>query len=469
MSHAILVIEDETTLAKNMQRYLERHHYEVRIAGTAREGLQLFDSFRPDVVLVDLQLPDQHGLEVLAALRTRDPHLKVVMMTAYGNVQTAVEAMKAGAYDYLSKPLVLSELKLLLDKAVEHTRLQGALSYYQTREASESALTQFLGESPPMQRLKAHMQQVLDAERTLTDTELPAVLITGETGTGKELVARALHYNGIRQDQAFVEVNCAALPDHLLEAELFGYEPGAFTDAKGRKLGLFEAADGGTLFLDEVGDLALSLQAKLLRALEGKVIRRLGGLRDRKINVRIIAATNQLLEQQVRQGAFRADLYFRLRVMQFALPSLRERGADVLLLARHFLQLQCRRYGKPLRHLSRAAEEALCRYAWPGNVRELRNVIEHIVLLSQHETIEPAHLPLLQGDFQATAGTPAALGRFVLPPQGICLEAVERDLVEQALEQAGGNVTQAAKLLGLSRDTLRYRMEKYHLKGAPPH
>jgi DNA-binding NtrC family response regulator len=469
MSHAILVIKDETTLAKNMQRYLERHHYEVRIAGTAREGLQCFDSFRPDVVLLDLQLPDQHGLEVLAGLRTRDPQLKVIMMTAYGNVQTAVEAMKAGAYDYLSKPLVLSELKILLDKAVEHTRLQGALSYYQTREASESALTQFLGESPPMQRLKAHIQQVLDAERALTDTELPAVLITGETGTGKELVARALHYNGIRQDQAFVEVNCAALPDHLLEAELFGYEQGAFTDAKGRKLGLFEAADGGTLFLDEVGDLALSLQAKLLRALEGKVIRRLGGLRDRKINVRIIAATNQLLEQQVRQGTFRADLYFRLRVMQFPLPPLRERGADVLLLARHFLQLQCRRYGKPLRQFSRAAEEALGRYAWPGNVRELRNVIEHTVLLSQHEVIEPAHLPLLQGDFQATAGVPAALGRFVLPPQGICLETVERDLVAQAVEQAGGNVTQAAKLLGLSRDTLRYRMEKYHLKCAPPH
>jgi two-component system, NtrC family, response regulator AtoC len=469
MSHTILVIEDERTLARNIKTYLARHHYEVHTAGSAQEGLQLFESLRPDVVLLDLQLPDQHGLEVLTRLRTHDPRLKVIMMTAYGNVQIAVEAMKAGAYDYLGKPLVLSELKILLDKAVEQTRLEGALSYYQTREASASDLSQCLGASPPMQRLKAQIQQVLEAEQTLTDVDLPAVLITGETGTGKELVARALHYNGTRQAHAFVEVNCAALPEHLLEAELFGYEQGAFTDAKGRKLGLFEAADGGSLFLDEIGDLALSLQAKLLRSLEGKVIRRLGGLRDRKINVRIIAATNQPLEEQVRQGKFRADLYFRLRVIHLPLPPLRERGPDILLLARHFLQLQCRRYGKPPRRFSAAAEAALLRYPWPGNVRELRNVIEQTVLLSQQEVIEPAHLPLLPEIFQALAGTPPDLGRFVLPPQGICLEEVERDLVQQALAQAGGNVTQAAKLLGLSRDTLRYRMEKYQLKCPSAH
>jgi len=464
MLGGILIVEDESTLAKNLKRYLERYQYDVRIAERAQEGFQLFETFRPDVVLLDLQLPDLNGLEVLTLLQKRDPQAKVIVITAYGSVQTAVEAIKSGAYDYLSKPLVLEELKILLDKAVEHTRLEGAPSCYRTREASDSGLTHLLGESPPMRTLKAQLQQLLQAEHALTDADVPAILITGDTGTGKELVARALHYHGRRKDHPFVEVNCAALPEHLLEAELFGYEPGAFTDAKGRKLGLFEAAESGTLFLDEIGNLDLSLQAKLLKTLEDKVVRRLGGLRERRVDTRIIAATNQHMEHLVRQGKFRSDLYFRLRVVEVTVPPLRERGQDILLLARHFLHLHCRRYGKTSMRFSPAAEEALLRYPWPGNIRELRNVVEQTVLLSPQEVIKPAQLPLLFGLAQAySEGEPEA-GHFVLPPQGISLQEVERDLVHQALERTGGNITQTAKLLGLSRDTLRYRIDKYGLK-----
>ena len=297
MAYSILVIEDEATLAKNIKVYLERHQYDVHMAATAHDGLRLGETLRPDVVLLDLHLPDQNGLAVLRQLRERDPYLKVIITTAHGNVQVAVQAMKEGAYDYLSKPLVLSELKLLLDKAVEHTRMEGALSYYHGREASASDLSKLLGEDSVMAAFKAQIQQLLQAEYAMTDPDLPAVLITGETGTGKELVARMLHYHGRRKDGPLVELNCASIPAHLLEAELFGYEQGAFTDAKGRKIGLFETADGGTLFLDEIGDLDLALQAKLLKVLEDKTVRRLGGLRDRKVDFRIMAATNQNLER----------------------------------------------------------------------------------------------------------------------------------------------------------------------------
>lgn len=464
MSYGVLIIEDEATLAKNIKLYLERHQYEPRVATTAQAGLQLYSTFRPDVTLLDLHLPDLDGLEVLSRLQEHDSQAKVIMITAYGNVQNAVQAMKAGAYDYLTKPLVLSELKLLLDKVVEHSRLEGALSYYQGKEASESDLSNILGESPPMQTLKTQIRQLLQAERSLQGNDLPSVLIIGETGVGKELVARALHYNGIRQRSPFVDINCAALPEHLLEAELFGYEPGAFTDAKSRKLGLFEAADSGTLFLDEIGDLDLAMQAKFLRALEDKVVRRLGGLRDRKVNVRVIAATNQPLEQLVQQGKFRADLYFRLRVIQVVVPPLRERGDDILSLTEHFLSTLCRRYGKPTMRLSNAAKSVLRRYPWPGNVRELRNVIEQTVLLSTQDLITPGELSLLPGDGLEYEGADLNSNQFILPSQGVSMEDLERDLVQQALERTDGNVTQAARLLGLSRDTLRYRIDKFQLK-----
>lgn len=465
MSYAILIIEDETTLAKNMKTYLERHAYDVRIVQSAEEGFQQLETFKPDVILLDLQLPGMSGLEALSRIRERDPKVKVVMITAHGNVETAVDAMKAGAYDFMNKPLVLAKLKVLLEKAVGQTRLEGTLSYYREKEAGESSLSALLGESIPMRSLKGRIEQIIESERKLTEGEPPAVLITGETGTGKDLVARALHYNGPRMNAPFIEINCASIPTQLLEAELFGYERGAFTDAKERKIGLFQAAEGGTLFLDEIGEVEISLQAKLLKALEDKVIRRLGNLREQKVNVRIITATNRSLEEAVRQGQFRSDLFFRLRIIHLELPPLRSRGKDILLLANHFLKIHSRRYGKQGLRFSPEAEKALLNYGWPGNVRELRNMVEQTVLLSRQDLIAPDQLALLPGLVKTDGnreGEDAA--RLLLPRRGISLEEVERDLVLQALEQTSWNITQAAKLLGLTRDTLRYRMEKYKLE-----
>ncbi len=467
MAHGVLIVEDETTLAKNIQVYLERYEYDVRIANTAEEGLRQVESFKPDVVLLDLLLPDMNGLEVFSRIRAIDSRAKVIIVTAHGNIETAVEAMKGGAYDFLSKPLILGKLKLLLDKAVGQTRLEGALSYYLDKDAGDSHLSGLIGDSPPMLALKDQLQRLIESERMLKGPDPPpAVLITGETGTGKELVARALHYQGRRKDHPFVEINCASIPNHLLEAELFGYERGAFTDAKERKIGLFEAADGGTLFLDEIGDTTVALQAKLLKAIEDKVIRRLGSVRDQRVNVRIMAATNQGLDELIRQGRFRSDLYFRLGIVHVGLPPLRVRGNDILLLADHFLRLHGQRYGKKGLHFTAEAADALLQHSWPGNVRELRNAVEQAVLLSTQERIEPQHLALNRGLALPRVEGPrpeAGRPRLALPSEGISLEEVERDLVVQALDRTTGNVTQAAKLLGMSRDTLRYRMEKYRL------
>jgi DNA-binding NtrC family response regulator len=461
MSYAILIIEDEATLAKNLTQYLVRHGYDARTVSSAEEGLASLDEYKPDLVLLDFHLPGMDGLHALQQLRQRDPAARVIIMTGHGSIQMAVDAMRAGACDYLTKPIVLSELKLRIAKALGEERKEQALSYYQERVAQEGSLAQLVGESQPMQALRARIAQLLQAEQQLVEGEPPAVLITGETGTGKELVARALHFDGRRREQAFIEVNCASIPGPLLESELFGHERGAFTDAHERKLGLAEAADQGTLFLDEVGDAELSLQGKLLRLLEDKVVRRLGSLRDVKVNVRVVAATNQPLERRVQDQRFRSDLFFRLRGVQLELPPLRERGNDVLLLARNFLAVHGVRYGKRNLRLSAEAERILLDYAWPGNVRELRNTVEQMVLLADTNVIHAAHINLC-----ATLGRiEPAQGEFAagIPQEGFRLEEWERQMVSKALEKTAWNVTRAARLLGLSRDTMRYRIEKYSL------
>jgi two-component system, NtrC family, response regulator AtoC len=462
MSHAVLIIEDEATFAKNLTQYLVRHGFDARVASSAEEGFAQLDDYKPDLVLLDFHLPGMDGLHALEKLRERDSSLKVIIMTGHGSIQMAVDAMRAGAYDYLTKPIVLSELKLRLSKAMGEERTKQVLSYYQGREAQDGHLAQFIGDSPPIQALRAKVAQLLQAERNLVEGEPPAVLITGETGTGKELVARALHFDGRRRERPFIEVNCASIPGPLLESELFGYERGAFTDARERKLGLAEAADQGTLFLDEIGDAELGLQGKLLRLLEDKVVRRLGSLRDVKVNVRVVAATNQPLERRVQNDRFRSDLFFRLRGVQLELPPLRERGSDILLLARHFLSVHGARYGKRDLRLAADAERILLDYAWPGNVRELRNTVEQMVLLADTSVIHPAHINLC-----ATLGRvePAEGARLeaTIPQEGLKLEEWERHMVHKALEKTAWNVTRAARLLGLTRDTLRYRIEKYSL------
>jgi DNA-binding NtrC family response regulator len=463
---AILIIEDETILAKNVRTYLERQGYEARVAGSAEAGLTALDEFSPDAVLVDYNLPGMNGLQLLAELKRRDPSANVVMLTGHGSVQIAVEAMKQGAADFLGKPVALDELKLVLERVLSQRRIEGALAYYRDRQAETSGIGQLLGISAPMVALKQKLQQLVQAERGIREGAAPAVLIHGETGTGKELVARALHFDGVRHARPFVELNCASIPTNLLEAELFGYERGAFTDARQRKAGLVEAAEGGTLFLDEIGEVDIGVQAKLLKLLEDRTVRRLGGLREQAVDVRFVAATNRDLEQMVREGRFRADLFFRLRIVDLALPPLRARGDDVLLLARTFLKSQGMRYGKPDLKLSEGAERALLSYAWPGNVRELRNAVEQAVLLADRSIIEATQFPfcksLTPAEPQASVEAP-----FVPPTaaaSGMKLGDVERDLVMQALERTGWNVTRAAQLLGITRDTLRYRMEKHRIR-----
>jgi two-component system response regulator AtoC len=461
-SAAILIIDDEERFARNMANYLEREGHAVRVAASAEKGLSEVAEFRPDLILLDIRLPGMDGLEALRRLRESDPDVRVVMVTAHGNVQNAVDALKAGAYDYLTKPLILRDLKRLVDKFASEERLAGTLSYYQHRDARGSGLDRIVGASPPILRLKGEIQRLAQSERQMAaDAAPPPVLVIGETGTGKELVARAVHFESPRAAAPFIEINCAAIPAHLIEDELFGHERGAFTDAKERKIGLVEAAEGGTLFLDEVGDMDLSLQVKVLRLLEDRRVRRLGAVRDRAIDVRIVAATNQPLEDLVRAGRFRTDLYFRLRIVALNVPALRERGEDVRLLARYFLAQAGARYRRHELRLTDRAEQALLAYSWPGNVRELRNVMEHAALLSPGAEIGQESLMLSSlGKDAATApgGDP-----FRLPDDGIDLEALERSLTEQALARTGWNVTAAAKLLGLGRDALRYRVEKLAL------
>jgi two-component system response regulator AtoC len=468
MSHAVLIIEDEQTISKNINTYLSRYGYEVRTASSAEEGLAAAAEFKPDIVILDFNLPGMNGLEALARLQTEAGGVKTIMITGHGSVELAVDAMKAGAFDFLTKPISLSNLKHLLEKALGQERMEGALSYYRRKEQQESRLMEstMLGESPPMRTLKQTIDQVLAAEHDLSDSDAPAVLITGETGTGKEVVARALHYNGPRREKPFVEINCASIPSQLLESELFGHERGAFTDARERKLGLVETADGGTLFLDEIGDMDLALQAKLLKLLEEKTVRRIGSLRDNRVNVRIVAATHRPLEQHVRDGKFRADLYFRLRIIHLQVPPLRERGNDILLLANHFLQIQGTRYRKAGLMLSPEVQAILTRHKWPGNVRELRNTIEQAVLLTRGRYIDPTHIHLsasIDGPETGFVATDELAGTTRLPNDGVALAEVERGLLLQALHKTGWNVTRAAKLLGLSRDTMRYRIEKFQL------
>ncbi|HIE65596.1 MAG: sigma-54 dependent transcriptional regulator [Nitrospira sp.] len=472
MTQGVLIIEDEVTLAKNIKRYLKLNGYDVQIAENGKEGLHQVETFKPDMILLDLKLPDCNGLEILPKIKNIDPQIHTIIMTGHGNVHAAVDAMKMGAYDFLEKPLILAEVKVILDKAVGLSRIEGTLSYYQKKYAGGNDLSALIGESQPMLSLKEQIRKLNASEHALTEGPPPSVLITGETGTGKELIARALHFNGPRKEEPFVEINCSSIPNHLLESEFFGYERGAFTDAKTKKQGLFEVADKGTLFLDEIGEIDISLQPKLLKCLEEKVIRRLGGIRDKKVDIRVITATNQSLEELINIGKFRSDLYFRLNIIHLKAPPLRTREKDILLLAEHFLKKQCKRYRKPEIRLSLKAKELLLRHPWPGNVRELHNFIEQTVFCSQQETIREDQIQFnpVFGNARQEGGSEGnneiSGDQFILPSQGIIMENVERDFIVQSLERSAWNVTKAAKALGFSRDTLRYRMEKFDL--VPP-
>jgi DNA-binding NtrC family response regulator len=467
MTYNVLIIEDEPVLARNMHLYLERHGISCQLAASGEEGLELLEADRPDVVVLDHNLPGKTGIEVLRLMREREPQLSVVMATGHGSEQVAVEAMRNGAFDYLIKPVSLHQLKQVLDRAVQQQRQTQELRHLRSATPSHSGappvalgLGALIGQSPAMQRLQGRLRQIVDADTRLTEGASPAVLINGETGTGKELVARALHFEGPRRAGPFVEINCASLPSHLVESELFGHERGAFTDARERRIGLVEAADGGTLFLDEVGELELATQAKLLKLLEDHEVRRLGSVRQQKVNVRVLAATNRPLEAMVQAGTFRGDLFFRLGALRVNLPPLREREGDVTLLAGVFLARTARRYGKPGLHFSAEALHRLQGHAWPGNVRELANVVEQCVMLASDDVIEADDLALPVPLDSAFAG----LEPMSADPAPTSLPETERRLLLNALERNRWNVTQAARALGISRDTLRYRIDKFGLR-----
>jgi DNA-binding NtrC family response regulator len=465
----VLIVDDEHSLARSAKAFLADHGYETEVAGTGEKALELLASLQPDVVFADVRLPGMSGLDLLRRIRESDPAIPVIMLTAYGSIEGAVEAVKLGAFDYVKKPVDLEELKLLADRARENRLLRQELSYYRSRATRDVGFEGLVGASPAIRAVLERARQIAALDET------PPVLITGETGTGKGLLARAIHSSGLRAMKPFIEINCTALPATLMEAELFGYERGAFTDAKESKPGLVEAAEGGFLFLDEIGDVDVSVQGKLLRAIEERAVRRVGSVRERKIDLRIMAATNRDLEREVRHERFRKDLYFRLAVIVLDVPPLRERGDDVLLLSEQFLKAFNAKYGKVVRDISAPARELLRSYPWPGNIRELSHVIERAVLWSRGSTLDIEHLSLTSPAGHPGPPSPAAFPRAGavaadpgptpgLPPQGIDLVQWEKSILEQALREAGGNQTKAAERLGISRDTLRYRLKKFGLR-----
>jgi two-component system response regulator AtoC len=442
----VLVIDDERNIRTLVSKVLAQDDIEVHTAATGKEGLEMADELGPDVVLLDLRLPDIDGNHVLVDLKTRHPQTAVIMITAFGAIESVVTAMKSGATDYLEKPFQhLEKLRISVTRALEEVKARREIHRLQSREEGKYHL---IGESASTRRLRELIGQ-------LAQSEAHTILIHGESGTGKELVAKGLHYESQRSHFPFMEVNCAAIPETLFESELFGHEKGAFTDAKSTKKGLMELADRGTLFLDEVGEVSPGGQAKLLRCLQERMLKRVGGTRDIKVDVRVVAATNRPLETLVKEGRFREDLFYRLNVIPITIPPLRERREDILPLARHFLAEANSTFHKAVQRFSPEAEVLLLGYPWPGNVRELKNLIERLIILSTNETIEPHHLP------SQFTGLPDGRESTEAPTQQPrTLAAVERAYIRKVMDQVNGNKSEAAKVLGITRQTLRKKLSE---------
>jgi DNA-binding NtrC family response regulator len=467
----ILVVDDERLVRWSLRQKCEEWGYQVVEAEAGEPGLKLAQHESPDLVLLDVRLPDLSGLQILEQLRKNGDACAVIMITADPQLDDVKVALKLGAYDFVGKPLDFDELHVAIKNALEASRLRSEVQSLRGQVRRRAGYHEIVSPSAKMSELMNFVKKVAASEAT-------TILIQGESGTGKDLIAKAIHYESHRQEKAFVAVNCSAIPETLMEAELFGHEKGAFTDAKQMKKGLFETADGGTLFLDEIGELLPLLQAKLLRVLEDQVIRRVGGVRDMQVDVRVIAASNRDLEKAVREGQFRQDLYYRLAIIAIYIPPLRERKEDILPLVDFFIDRYNRRFRKAVRGITEETRRLILQHNWPGNVRELKNAIERAMILEDESLLRPLYLPFSVNDagsgltaFERTSshdnGQALPNGRFLprlhIPEGGTSLEEVERAMVELAMKQSGSNQTHAARLLDISRDALRYKLKKFGL------
>jgi DNA-binding NtrC family response regulator len=471
----VLIVDDEKLVRWSLRQKYEEWGFTVLEAENGGAGLRLAQSGNPDLILLDVRLPDFSGLELLERLKETGDARAVIMITADPQLDDVKTAIKLGAFDFIGKPIDFDELHVTTQNALEATRLRSEVASLRSEMQRRVGYRDVVAVSKKMSELMGFVKKVAASEAS-------TILIQGESGTGKDLIAKAIHYQSSRQDKPFVAINCSAIPETLMEAELFGHEKGAFTDAKAMKKGLFEIADRGTLFLDEIGELSPFLQAKLLRVLEDQVIRRVGGVKDMQADVRVIAASNRDLERAVQEGTFRQDLFYRLAIISIYIPPLRERKEDILPLVEFFIEHYNRKFRKAIRGLGDDTRRLLLNHDWPGNVRELRNAIERAMILEDEPVLRPAYLPFSVAQQHAHvtafehispgAGPSAALPngrslpRLSIPEGGTSLEEVERALVEMALRQANGNQTHAAKLLDISRDALRYKMKKFGLMHA---
>ncbi|MFA4947259.1 MAG: sigma-54 dependent transcriptional regulator [Candidatus Krumholzibacteriia bacterium] len=462
MKPVILLVDDEDTIRLFLEKTLREEGYEALTAATGTEALELTRSELPDLVLLDLKLPDMNGLDVLKQIKEEVPEVCVIMLTAFGDIETAVTAMKKGAFDFVSKPVNLEELLITIGKGLDSRKLTRELFELRRRLKLDVGEDYVPGESPQMKEIYGIVKRIAQSDTT-------TILIQGESGTGKEMIATMIHRYSSRRDQPFLEINCASLPEELLESELFGHERGAFTDAKSQKVGLLELANKGTLFLDEIGEMSLTIQVKLLRVLERMTFRRVGGTKDIKVSVRIISATNSDLEGSVQKKGFREDLYYRLKVVPIFIPPLRERKEDIYLLLRHLMNHFNKQFNKSFMEIEDAAYDIILNYPWPGNIRELKNMVERVVLLEDDTVLRAGHIPasIRQGlsserELSGVRRLEMALSR-PFPEDGMDFEdllgSVERELIEKAMREADGNQSAAARLLRLNRDKIRYRLK----------
>ncbi len=457
MKAKILVVDDEESIREFLEIMLRKEGYEITLAEDGLKAKELLQKKSFDMVISDLQMPNMTGIELLKFVRQDYPEMLFMMITAFGTTETAVEAMKMGAYDYLTKPFKIDEVRINIQNALRSKNLEFENRSLKKELGKEFSFQNIIGNSPAMHHVFDLIKRVSQAPTN--------ILVTGESGTGKEVIAKAIHYNGPLKDRPFVTINCGAIPENLMESEMFGHKKGSFTGAIADKPGLFEVADGGTLFLDEVGELPLSIQVKLLRSLQERVIRRVGSTEDTKVEVRIIAATNRNLEDMVQKGTFRQDLYYRLNVIHIKTPSLRERKEDIPLLAHHFLKKYNDKLHKNISSISTDAMENLKKYDYPGNVRELENMIERTVALEGGATVLPESLPPLVNT--SSGRKLASSNEIEVTDDGVDLDKIvgqiEKELIIKAIHQANGIKKRAAKLLNITFRSMRYRIEKYNL------